>query len=165
MKNKIVLLVASFGIVLGVTVIYLGNASSSRSKLNVSSIDKNGIYVGNGQSGLEPASDGASKYAQTVKGLNEGWDNIGVGNSYFQSGQYEKAAEAYKKAYEVDPGNRIFSGKKLIEAYERLSQYDEALAVVDEILKTQPLVEVGVKRFEAIRARLLAAKSQSSEAT
>jgi len=59
----------------------------------------------------------------------------------------------------VDPGNKLFTGDKLIEAYEKLSLYDEAISLVDEILKTQPLVEYGIERFTAIRARLLAAKA------
>lgn len=161
MRNKIILLVLALSFFLGITLVCFKSLATS--KPIVRSIDNKGIYVGNGKSGLELAPDEASQFNRTVNALNEGWDNIGIGNSYFQAEQYEEAARAYKKAYEIDSGNRIFSGKKLIGAYEKLFRFDEALAVVEDILKTQPLGDVGIKRFEAIRARLLAAKENSKE--
>jgi len=83
-----------------------------------------------------------------------------LGNSYENAGQYEEAAKAYRKAYDVDPGNGLMSGDKLIETYEKLSRYDEALSVVDDILKNQPLGDYGKQQYALTRARLLAAKNQ-----
>lgn len=165
MRNKIILTIGVLVLILGVASLYFVNLNSSQSRPPIRTIDNKGNYIGDKQSGLEPASDEASRFAKTVKGLHEGWENIRLGNSYKRAGQYEEAIQAYKKAYDVDPGNRVFSGRKLIETYEKLSRYDEALSVVDEILKNQPLGEYGVEKYTAIRARLLAAKNQTSTTT
>ncbi len=164
MKNKAILILAGSLLTLILLFIYFTNSRATYSKIAVRSIDENKIYVGDEKPGLESASDEASSFAKTVEGLNEGWDNIGTGESYYRAGQYEEAVKAYKKAYDVDPGNRTLSGNKLINVYEKLSRYDEAIALVDEILKTQPLVEYGIAKFTAIRTRLLAAKVQSAKA-
>jgi tetratricopeptide (TPR) repeat protein len=120
--------------------------------------------VGDNKSGIEPVSDEPSRYERTVKALQEGWDYVGIGNSHYQAGRYEEAAEAYKKAYDVDPGNRVFTGLTLIDAYERLSRYDDALSILDELSKTQPISDYGVEKYAAVRARLLAAKNQPAQA-
>ncbi len=159
MRNRIILLVGGPILILGVVSLYFVSSASLRSKPTVGSIDNKGIYVGSGKSGLEPVPNEASQFNRTVKALNEGWDNIGIGETYYRSGQYEEAIQAYKKAYDVDPGNRVLSGDKLIKAYEKLSRYDEAIAVVDEILKNERLAQYGVEQFTAIRTRLLAAKA------
>lgn len=131
--------------------------------LSVASIDDKGIYVGEGKSGFESPTEKESQWAKTVNALNQGWEYIRLGNSYDTAGQYQEAIEAYKKAYEADPGNRVFIGDHLIEAYEKTSRYDEAIAVVDEILKTQHLAKKGMDDFSEIRTRLLAAKAQSNQ--
>ncbi len=110
-----------------------------------------------------PLQDDQNSYDQTVQNLNTGWENIRLGNRLTREGDLEGALAAYKKAYEVDPGNRLMSGDKLIEAYENLKLYDEAISMVDEIISTQPLVEYGIQRFNTIRARLLAAKNASQK--
>ena len=160
MRNRNILLVGAVVLILGASLLYLLRTTVLRPRPTASFIDNKGIYIGSARSGLEPSVDDASQFARTVNGLNEGWNNIRAGNSYYQTGHYEEAVLAYKKAYEVDSGNRIFSGKKLINAYEKLSQYDEALAVTENILKTQPLGDIGIKRFEEIRTHLLTAKNQ-----
>lgn len=158
MNNKTNLIVV-FLIISIALLIYFSNLPSLSTKPAIQSISENGIYVGGRESELELPPDEADGFSKTVEGLSAGWENIRIGNSYDTAGQFEQAMQAYKKAYEIDPGNRLFSGDKLIEAYEKLSQYDEAIALVDEILKTQPLVEYGVAKFTAIRTRLLAAKA------
>jgi tetratricopeptide (TPR) repeat protein len=162
MKSKVILIVGALLIALAIGLIYFFNLTPSSSKLAVNSIDEKGIFIGDGKSGLESASDEAKEFASTVKALNQGWDNIDLGNSYDNAGQYEKAATAYKKAYDADPGNRIFSGRKLIETYEKLSRYDEAITVVDEILKNEQLVDYGIEKYTNIRNRLLAARNQTT---
>jgi tetratricopeptide (TPR) repeat protein len=129
---------------------------------NAQSVSHNGIYASGNRVELESASSKASAFSKTVKALNEGWDDIELGNSYKRAGQYEEAIKAYKKAYEIDSGNRILTGRLIAETYEKLSRYDEAIAMIDEILKTQPLGEYGVEKYTAIRARLLAAKNQAT---
>jgi len=92
-RNKIILLVGVF--ILGIALIYFVRSTFSQFKPAVRSIDNKGIYVGNGKSGLEPVPDEARQFAGTVKALNEGWENVRLGNSYDSAGQYEEAMKAY----------------------------------------------------------------------
>ena len=163
MRNKTILIFTLLILVSGALVLVLINSGFLRSKPTIRSIDKQVIYAGRKKPMLDQAPDEESQFSKTVKALDEGWDNIELGNSYKRVGQYEEAIQAYKKAYEIDPGNRILAGRLVVEAYEKLSQYDEAISMVDEILKTQPLGEYGVKKYSAMRSRLLAAKSQSPQ--
>lgn len=163
MKNKIILIALGALLVLVTVLIYFSSLKEGASKPVVRSMGEKGIYIGSGKSGLEPVSDDASQFAKTVKGLNEGWENIGLGNSYNNVGQYEEAINAYKRAYDVDPGNRTFIALKLIEVYERAGRYDDALAVLDERSKTKKLSEYGIQEFNIIRVRLLAAKNKSTQ--
>ncbi len=158
MRNKVILLIGGLASILGILSLYFISSTFSQSKLTVRLIDNKGIYIGNGKSGLESAPDEASQFNKTVKALNEGWENVRLGDSYKRVGEYEKAIEAYKKAYIIDPGNRVFTGLVLIETYEHLSRYDDALLVLNELSSTQPISEYGVKKYAAIRNRLLAAK-------
>ena len=102
------------------------------------------------------------KFPETVARLNAGWDYIHTGSEHFASGRYNNAIEAYKKAYEIDPRNRLYIGNNLIKTYEKVGKYDEAISVVNEILKTQPLGEYGIQKYSAIRERLIAAKAQAT---
>ena len=142
--RKCVLIVAILIIMLGAVIIFF----------TVLQHKKSGVST-------RPLPEGMLKYNQTVKNLNEGWDNIELGDTYRRAGEYDRAIEAYKRAYEVDSRNGLLSGKLLIETYEKVGQYDEALHIVDDIFLHQHLAPIGVERFEAIRTRLLAAKSQS----
>lgn len=105
------------------------------------------------------------RFPEAVARLNAGWDQIDLGLGYVKDGNYEKAIEAFKKSYQIDPGNGLTSGDHLIECYERLGRFDEAIAVVDEILKNQPLAEVGVSHYKSLRAKLVSAKSQKISAS
>ena len=99
-------------------------------------------------------------FSRAINSLNESWDNIGRGETFYREGKYQEAIAAFKKAYEIDPGNRILSGDKLIKAYEANQQYDEALLIVDDILKTQPLGEYGRQQFKEIRLKLSTQKTK-----
>ena len=160
MKNKIVPIGLFVALFLLIAAFVHFKPAGSPSRPVVQSIDEKGIYVGKGKSGLEPVSDEASQYTKTVKALHEGWDQIGLGDSYNSVGRYEEAIKAYKRAYEIDPGNRGYSGMILIETYEALSLYDDALRVLDEISKRKPISEYGIKKYAEIRTHLLAVKEE-----
>ena len=70
-----------------------------------------------------------SDYNEKVKAIDDASEQIRIGNSHYQSGNYEEASNAYKKAYDLDSGSRTFIGFKLINSYEKLYRYDEALSL------------------------------------
>ncbi len=150
MRNKIIFL-----IILSIAMLFFISKINFQSRLPIA----NSAAIAESKS----ISTDRDAYNKTVKALHEGWENIRLGNSYDDAGRYEDAIVAYKKAYEIDPGTRPLSGKKLVEIYEKLSRYDEAIAVVDEILRTRKLAEYGVQKWTAMRARLLAAKEAGNQ--
>ncbi len=107
--------------------------------------------------------NGMKHYTQTVDNLNEGWANIRLGDSYRKSGDFDRSIEAYKKAYEIDRGNRVYTGDILIKTYEQLGRYDEAIIIIDDILKNKHLAKKGINDFTVMRNRLLAAKAQAAQ--
>lgn len=109
--------------------------------------------------------DGMKNYSQTVSNLNEGWANIRIGDSYRRSGEINRAIEAYKRAYDIDAGNRVYTGDILIRVYENLGRYDEAIVIIDDILHNQRLAEKGIKDFTEMRVRILAKAQQGATAS
>lgn len=104
-----------------------------------------------------------NNFPETVRRLNQGWDLIRRGNEYYIVGQYKEAAAAYEEARIVDPSNYVVDGH-VVDVYEKLGRYDEAIGIVDNILK-KDLAEIGVKRYTELRARLLAAKAAQQKTT
>ena len=158
MKYKAFLI--SIGLIVSIS---LEGCKKTGPTLSVESIDNKRIYIGEEKSCHEPPpADTEARWTKTVNALNQGWEWIGIGNSHYVSGQYEEAVEAYKKAHEADPGN-IMAEPLIIEMYEKLYRYDEAINLVDNILKTQSLAPIGVERYTAIRNRLLTTKNKAKE--
>ncbi len=107
------------------------------------------------------APDYAAKYWQQVRSIDESEGYIRSGNSYFKIGRYEEAAQAYTKAYSV--GDRAVSGFKLAETYERLGKYDEAIALLDQMVQRRQLSELGIQDANSYKAKLLAVKAASNK--
>ncbi len=146
-----------FLVLLGVgSLLYSSSVMGKKSELVVQPMGKKGFFVGDGEKVIEP--DHASEYRKQVKGIDDAWENIGIGNSYYQAGDYEKALESYRKAYAMDKGSQTFIGFKLIETYEKLKRYDDALAILDDIVNPN-WSQKGIQKASETRTRLLAAKA------
>ncbi len=159
-----ILLVIVLVVLLIVGTFFLVNSCKESTLRNSSNPkDMSGEYRSESKNrNLEISSDEDS-YRKTVANLNEGWANARLGNAHIREGRYNEGIEAYKKAYDVDPGNRVYMGDLLVEAYEKAGRYDEAISLTDEILNSQRLVAYGINKFSAIRTRLIAAKNASQE--
>jgi tetratricopeptide (TPR) repeat protein len=64
-----------------------------------------------------------------------------LGNVYMERGQYELAAEQFRRALEISPGNRA-AFYQLAKALEYLGRVDEALEAYEQAVNTAPNDEV-----------------------
>lgn len=62
---------------------------------------------------------------------------IQLGNAYYDSGQFQKAAEAYEESLKLQPSNPGVE-TDLATCYHQLGQSDKALALLDKVLGYQP---------------------------
>lgn len=161
-KNKFLTLsICIFLVLPGIgLLLYSSSVMGKKSRLVVQPIDEKGFFVGDEKKVIEP--DHVSEYWKQAKGIDDAWENIGIGNSYYQTGDYEKALGSYSKAYAMDTGSRTFIGFKLIETYEKLKRYDDALAVLGDIVNPN-WSQKGIQKASETRARLLTAKENSKE--
>ena len=69
----------------------------------------------------------------------QGW--IQLGNSYFDTDQYEKSIQAYRKALDLDPNNpNVWTDMGVM--YRRNGQPQEAIKAFDQAAKVDPKHEV-----------------------
>ena len=125
--------------------------------ITVQRIDSQGIYVG-----PETQKSKENSINSVLKDINDASDHIHNGNEYVKSGQYERAIEAYKKAYAYSENlpDGTMAGIMLIEVYEKMGRYDDGIALINEIDEKYYKSEYGHQKAATIRARLLAAKNQ-----
>ncbi len=112
---------------------------------------------------VHTASSDAEMFRKTTKALHEGWASLREGDSYKRAGRYEKAIEAYRLAYETDPGNRLMSGPCVIETYAKLFQFDAALKIVEDIVVKQHLAKYGQEQYRLLRTRLIRAEMEVNQ--
>ncbi len=60
-----------------------------------------------------------------------------LGNAYYDAGQYEKAAEAYRASLDLQPDNPSVE-TDLATCYHYLGRHDQALDLFDKVLKQHP---------------------------
>jgi cytochrome c-type biogenesis protein CcmH/NrfG len=60
-----------------------------------------------------------------------------LGNAYYDAGQYEKAAQAYRESLELQPDNPSVE-TDLATSYHYLGRHDQALELFDKVLKQHP---------------------------
>ncbi len=99
--------------------------------------------------------------------INEAWDYIHDGNAFMKSKNYTDAIKAYRGAYVLQDYVGPLPGLKLIDAFAESGQQDEALKTLDEINIKYRFVDnaAGLKKYNEIKSRLLAAKSQVAQKT
>lgn len=80
----------------------------------------------------------AVKYLRMVQKLDKLKEE---GNSHFKAGRYQKAAEVYSEALEVDPSNKG-TGSRLLNnrgmTYTKLKQYQQAIQDCDKAIQFDP---------------------------
>jgi len=126
-----------------------------KKSLTVGKIDNEGIFVG--ERNLKVS--GESKLDKMNKEIDDSWGNIRLGNQYSKEGQYEKAAEAFSKAYLPRHGEKALAGFKLAETYEKLNRYDDAIIQLKQMIQNRELSELGIQDAKGMISRLLAAKA------
>ena len=156
MKKTYLILVVVVALFLATALFYFKYSASMASKLVVQPIDNKGIFVGEKQ----PMTNHPDDYAKQTKAIDDAWDNMSIGDSYFKSGRYEEAATAYKKAYSI--GEKAVNGLLLAKTYEKLGRYDDGINLLNDMIKNHELSEKGVQNASAIKSRLLSAKNQST---
>ena len=161
MKNKILASGVVFftGIFLTAALLYHQNLVNIKSKLAVEPIDNKGIFVGEKQKMIKDAPDHVGDYWKQVKAIDDASAYETSGNAYYRDSDFEKAAQEYKKAYLI--GDRAVSGFKLAETYEKLGRYNEAIDLLNNMVKNRELSELGIQDAKEMISRLLAAKNQS----
>lgn len=91
----------------------------------------------------------------SIKGFSQesdyGYCNVeeSLGNSYRRSGNYKEAAEHYKKAFESFCYSRMTMGFSLIDTFEALKQYKDAIFVADEIISQGIVSQKGIENLTA----------------
>ncbi len=157
-KNKLVWF-SVFALVL-TGILWYQNVTSMRSKLTVESTNDKGIFVGEKQRLVDTNSD----YARQVKAIDDASAYERAGNSYYQSGNFERAIEEYKKAYSIKGGlAHATAGFELAETFEKLGRYDEAISVLDDMIQKKYLSPLGIQDATQMKSRLLAAKDQANQ--
>ncbi len=173
MKTKTVTITLIF-VIAGIISLIIWNVihKTKPSQIVVESMgDGKGVFVGTRRPEYEQSDPSkwstetrkrVEQHESDVNTLNEGWKYIGIGDDLFNANRYAEAAEAYKKSYEIDRGGRPVSGFLLAETYEKMGKYDEAISLLDALIKDGVLSENGIQKANEIRARLLAAKNKSN---
>ena len=168
MKKTMVLSVILLAFALAMVGYYHFGHSNKPSMVVEPMKDGKGIFVGDKRPQYQQSDPrkwspetrkSVEEYEANVRAIDESWNNIAIGDNHFKLGQYQDALVAFEKAYRADPGSRTFVGYKLIETYEKLGRYDDALALLNDMI-TPKWSEQGLQKVNAIRARLLAAKNQ-----
>ena len=162
--KKIILVTTLFLLVMVVLTIVFNGSNQQKPKILVLPIDQKGIYINESKPVAESKSNLLSekraKYAKAVNAQNESWDDIESGDAYIRSGDNEKAALSYEKAYVIGFSNQHVSGMELARTYEKLGRYDEAIALLNQMMEKKQLSEAGIQTAQELISRLNIAKNQ-----
>ena len=99
------------------------------------------VFDGSSLPENHPPVDGASRIAAAEQLTRDNPNNpeykTELGNAYYDAGQYEKAAHAYRESLELQPDNPAVQ-TDLATSYHYLGRPDEALEVLAAVLKQHP---------------------------
>lgn len=137
---------------------YLQGTSRTKSNLYIKGLGDKGLFLGD--IAKNPINVKPYNHQDAIKAIDGAWDSITLGDSYSKIGQLEQAAGEYKKAYMIDVGSRAVSGLLLAMTYEKLSRYDDGVALLDQMIANGELSPNGVKNATQIKDRLLALKNK-----
>lgn len=126
-------------------------------------IDQQGVFVG------DESKIFTEKPKQIYQEIDYVWEQVHMAGVSEKQGKLDEAAEHYKKGFyglssdmeNITP-ERSMCATYLIDVYQKLGRYDEALAILDILEAKVFRGEFGIKRGAEIRARLLAAKNQAA---
>lgn len=133
---------------------------SLKKGFSVSKLDNKGVFVGDASKVFQ------EKPKKIYQEIDFVWNEVHEANSLKKAGRLAEAAEHYKRAF-YGPSNDIemitpergMAAFDLIDTYEKLGRYDEALAVLDILDEKFVHGEYGVKKSNEIRSRLITAKA------
>lgn len=148
--------------------LFLQHRRSMKSRLVINRTqDGKGVFVGekglvsneNNSTNLSPETrERVQKHQKDIRAVDVAWEKKAAGDDHFKSGEYELAVQAYLVAYQQNTFSKTMIGYKLIESYEKLYRYDDALAILDDMVDKKWSPQ-GLEKADKIRTRLLAEKN------
>ena len=77
---------------------------------------------------------GLIKRGDEASEKNEEWEDFTKAMNLYQGKQWEEALEHFKKAFEINPNERLYL-KMQANCLEKMEEYEEAIKIYDELLK------------------------------
>jgi tetratricopeptide (TPR) repeat protein len=77
-------------------------------------------------------------------------DEIEVGNDYYDAGQFDQAAIAFKEAYLNKPTHRAEAGIKLALSLAKLGRYEDAVNVLSQMIVNNDLNDKGAEYAQGL---------------
>lgn len=174
MKKKITLIFIIFIGAILTALIFQKLFLTSKTTFSIKrSHDGKGILVGTRQPQFEEKDPDklspetrkrVEEYRADVKAINDAHQYSMAAYQFEKNGEINKAAEMYLKAYETDKGSRHVSGFYLAETYEKLGRYDDAIVILDNMVKNREVNENGIQKANEMKGRLLSAKRNLPDA-
>lgn len=173
MKNRIVIILGIIIIILGAAIFSFRRIDTSKSRVDIKSMgDSKGIFVGERRPQYKESDPSkwspetrrrVEQHEADVKAIDDAHRFRMQAYGYLKEGKLELAAEAFEKAYAYK--NHPFTGHAvtgfdLAATYEKLGRYDDAIAILDNMIKNRETNEFGIRKANDMIARLLAAKNQ-----
>ncbi len=153
----------------GLIFIFLLIYLSKNSKVEIRSMgDRKGIYVGGRSSRSQEINRSkwtsetrkrVEDYEADVEAVDDAHRFRMEGYRFAKLGDNGQAAAAFKKAYEIE--RAADSAFLLVETYAKLKRYDEAIAILDNIIKNRETNEYGIQKANEMKIRLFAVKNEN----
>lgn len=146
-------------------------AKSKANRITVESIGAGkGVFVGEKRPQYQESDptkwspetrQGVEEYERDIKAMDLAHNYTMMALNSRKAGSYEEAIQYHKKAYDVYPPGRSTVRIDLVETYELMGKYEEAITTIDIILEERYLSEWGKKAALAMRQKLR--RRQNSE--
>lgn len=174
MKNGITIVLGILVFIVGISIFLFQWPGGFKSRVEIKSMgDGKGILVGDSNPQYKESDTTkwspetrrrVEQHESDIKAIDEAHRFRVQAHGYLKEGKLELAAEAFEKAYAYKShpftGHAV-TGFDLAETYEKLSRYDDAIAILDNMIKNHETNEYGIKKATEMRARLVSARDQS----